>query len=449
MSSMIVWLLVAALSALPTQRDGSIAAAVGAASPGDTIRIGPGVYREHLIVDVPVVLIGEGRPVIDGGGVGTVVELRAPAVLAGFTIRGSGRFLDQEDAGVLVAADSCEVVDNRLEDVLFGIYLKESHGSRVSGNRVVGKDRPLGSRGDGIRLWASDGARVEGNVVHRTRDVVIYFSHGLLFRNNRVSEGRYGLHYMYSSDNLFEHNEFVRNDVAAFIMYSQDITLRRNVFAHASGSSGYGVGLKDADRIEVVENLLVQNQVGLYLDNSPSMTEGHNGIRDNVFAFNEIAVELLPSVRDNDFSGNVFTANLRPVSVSGGGTALANDWRGNHWDDATAWDADSDGVLDQPYRIDRLSDDLFARHASLRLYELSPAALALDALARFFPLLEPKPIVVDSAPRPLPERLERFSVGAPAGSGNGSRGSAGATWAAIVALGLAGVSLWGAFRWPL
>ncbi|NIR43781.1 MAG: nitrous oxide reductase family maturation protein NosD, partial [Gemmatimonadetes bacterium] len=66
------------------------------------------------------------------------------------------------------------------------------------------------------------------------------------FRSNLVTDGRYGLHYMYSSDNLFERNEFARNDVAAFIMYSSDIVLRRNVFAQASGHSGFGIGLKDA-----------------------------------------------------------------------------------------------------------------------------------------------------------------------------------------------------------
>jgi len=161
------------------QNDGSIATALAAAEPGDTVRVAAGVYRERLVIDVPLTLVGQGRPVIDGGGTGTVIELRAPAVVRGFTVRGSGRLLDQEDAGVLVLADSCEVSDNRLEDVLFGIYLKDSRGTRVAGNHIVGKERTLGTRGDGIRLWASNDAVVEGNRVERTRDVVIYFSHGM------------------------------------------------------------------------------------------------------------------------------------------------------------------------------------------------------------------------------------------------------------------------------
>jgi nitrous oxidase accessory protein len=304
-------------------------------------------------------------------------------------------------------------------------------------------------RGDGIRLWNSNDAIVEGNVVRHTRDVVVYFSHGLIFRENQVTDGRYGLHYMYSSNNTFEHNEFARNDVAAFIMYSSDIALRRNVFAQASGRSGFGIGLKDADRIEVTDNLIVQNKVGLYFDNSPSASDAVNDIRDNVIAFNDVGIDLLPSVRENDFDGNTFVANVRDVSVSGGGTALANRWDGNRWDAAAAWDTDDDGDLDLPYRIDRLSDNLFARYPELRLFELSPAALALDALGRFFPLLEPQPIVVDSAPRAMPRRLEITDVGLSQAGAPEKRRPRGSPLIAFVWLGLAGISLWGARIWPL
>lgn len=427
----------------------TIGAALAAARPGDTIRVAAGHYRERVIVDVPVVLIGEGRPTLDGQGEGTVVELRARSVVSGFEIRGSGRILDQENAGILVTADSCQVLDNVLDDVLFGIYLKGSDGSRVIGNRVQGKDRPMGMRGDGVRLWNSNDALIENNDVSRTRDVVIYFSHGLLFRENRVTDGRYGLHYMYSSNNTFERNEFARNDVAAFIMYSSDIALRSNVFAQAGGHSGFGIGLKDADRIEVTGNLIVQNQVGLYFDNSPNAMDAENVITGNVIAFNDVGVELLPSVRENDFAKNDFVANLRDVSVSGGGTALANGWAGNRWDNAAGWDSDEDGRLDLPYRIDRLSDDVFARYPELGLYELSPAALALDALGRFFPLLKPQPIVVDSVPLLAAGRPELREVGwggmAESKRSTGGRGPL----AAIAWLALAGVAMWGARRWPL
>jgi hypothetical protein len=119
------------------------------------------------------------------------------------------------------------------------------------------------------------------------------------------------------------------------------------------------------------------------------------------------------------------------------------------WDKAAAWDVDRDGELDVSYRIDRLSDDLFARYPELRLFELSPAAAALDALGRFFPFLEPQAIVVDSTPRPMRARATLAAVGLSRPveelEGPSSRRSLFATlW-----LVLAGISLWGVRRWPL
>ncbi len=136
------------------------------------------------------------------------------------------------------------------------------------------------------------------------------------------------------------------------------------------------------------------------------------------------------------------------MSVSGGGHALANRWTGNRWDGAAGWDADRDGRLDTPYRIDRLSDELFARYPELRLFELSPAASALDALGRFFPTLEPQPIVVDSTPARLVARPPEESPGV-RHLGGAPRAAGGSPVLALFWLGLAGLSIWGARRWPL
>ncbi|HET7289413.1 MAG TPA: DUF1565 domain-containing protein, partial [Thermodesulfobacteriota bacterium] len=51
----------------------TITEAINAASPGDTISVGAGTYRERLVIGKTVRLIGVGNPVIDGGGSGTVV----------------------------------------------------------------------------------------------------------------------------------------------------------------------------------------------------------------------------------------------------------------------------------------------------------------------------------------------------------------------------------------
>ncbi len=214
-----------------------------------------------------------------------------------------------------------------------------------------------------------------------------------------MRDGRYGLHYMYSDHNRFEENEFRHNQVGAFLMYSADIRFRRNLFAEASGASGVGLGLKDADDICAEENVFVGNAVGISLDNAPTSAGVTNWFRQNLISYNDVAISLLPSVHSNVFEENAIVHNLIPVGVSGGGNALANEWADNLWSDYAGFDADRNGIGDDPYRHERVADELYARHPELRLFVLSPAAGALELLGRFFPLLKPQPVVIDSSPR--------------------------------------------------
>lgn len=409
----------------------TIGAALRAAASGDTIRVAPGTYRERLRITRPVALIGEGRPVIDGGGEGHVIEATAPLVLRGFAVRGSGSRVDEEHAGVMVRGAPAVVEDNRLEDVFYGIYLKEAAGSRVAGNRIVGKPLPLPRRGDGIRLWYSSGSEVVGNEIRRTRDLVVYFSSRLVIRRNRVSDGRYGLHYMYSDDNTFEENLFLRNQVGAFIMYSREVTLRRNVFAASSGASGMGLGLKDADAVTAEGNLFLDNASGLYLDNSPRSEAARNRFEANLFVQNGSAIRMLPSVAANEFRENSFVANDRPAEVSGGvraGQVHNNGWAENHWGGYRGFDRDGDGVGDTPFVHAKLTDDLMARHEALRLYDRSPVMPLLETVSRFFPMLKPEPVVIDSAPRLSSPLLARWREEPPVpapGSGQAGPGRSG------------------------
>ncbi len=374
--------------------------ALQAAAPGDTIVVTAGTYHEHLLLDRPVVLVGEPGTVIEGDGRGSVIVIRASATVRGFVIRGSGSDQSREDSGIIAdGADAVRIEDNQFEDVLFGIYLKQCHNAIVRRNSIEGKNLALPLRGDGIHFWYSHNGTVTDNRLDRVRDLVIWFSDSTLIRGNQVQDSRYGLHYMYSDHNVFEDNAFHGNRVGAFIMYSRGITFRGNVFAHAKGTTGRGIGFKDSDDIRAVGNFMIKNAVGISLDNSPSSERASNQFEDNVVAYNDVAVAMLPSVHGNVFRANQFIDNVQPVAVAGGGTALRNRWLENYWSDYVGFDADGDGHGDMPFVYERLSDDLFAKHQGLRLYNLSLATTALNLLGRVFPLLAPEPVVVDSLPR--------------------------------------------------
>jgi nitrous oxidase accessory protein len=400
----------------------SIQEAVNRATEGDTIGVYGGSYDGPLVVEKQVRLIGHGWPVIDGQGRGSVVELRAAGIhFEGFRVRDSGASLDKADAGILVVAPEIVVAGNRLEEVLFGVYLNEATHSVVRGNEIGSKNLDVPRRGDGIRLWTSHYVRLEDNVIKGGRDVVLYYSDGLVVRGNVISHGRYGLHLMYTDNVLIQENRLSDNSVGIFLMYSANLRLERNTIAFNRGPSGYGIGMKDTDAPTVIDNLLLDNRVGIFVDSGAARTMVSIGIYEgNVLAFNDIGITLLPAVRGSRFVGNSFIDNGEQVSITGGGQLQGNLWtvdgRGNYWSDYAGYDAGGDGIGDISYRAERLFEEMADRNPSLRLFLLSPAIQAVDFAARALPFVRPKPKLVDEGPLMAPVIPAGLP---PLGDGNG------------------------------
>ena len=422
----------------------TLAAALAAARTGDTIEVRGGTYRGPLVIDKPVSLIGVEMPVIIGPGAGTVITVTAPNVtIQGFHITGSGSRLETEDGAIKVLGGSgVQIRNNRITDALFGVYLKESSGSVVAGNTVVGKALDVARRGDPIRTWSSHRVDIENTAVQAGREIVIWFSDHVRFRGNRVVEGRYGIHIMYSHHAVLEQNILADNSVGSFAMYSDDVVIRGNQFMSNRGPSGYGIGLKDMERLHIEGNLLARNRVGIYFDNSPWRPDYVAETRGNLVVGNNIGLLFQAAVRDNLLAENAFIDNLEQVAISGGTTLTGNSWadgnRGNHWSDYTGYDANGDGLGDLPHQPRSLFENLMETHPPLRWYLYSPAALAVDLAARAFPPLEPDPKLTDPIPlmRAQLQGLWRAD-GAP--PGHRMMGAS-----AALALGAAGVMLvWG------
>ena len=391
----------------------TIAAALAAAAPGDTVEVHGGQYAGPLVVDVPgVTLNGLDWPVIDGGGEGTVVMLAAEGIrFRGFEVRGSGSEPDRDHSGITLTASDIRVENNRLVDVLFGIFVAEADDAVIRGNDISSKpELDLGRQGDAIRLWYSRGAVVEANSIHDARDLVAWYASGLVLRGNRIERGRYGIHLMYCDDALVEANTFSANSVGVFTMYSRRVVVRDNLVRGHRGPSGYALGFKDADGVLATGNVLVDNRAGVFLDGTPFTPEGGSHFERNVLAFNDTGVILLPAVSGGVFTANTFWENVEQVAVQGGGAAGANDWAGNYWSDYAGLDTDLDGVGDSPYRSDRLFESLIDREPTLRVLLYSPAVQTLELAAAAFPVVRPAPKLTDPAPLMTPAALPAWAL---------------------------------------
>lgn len=367
--------------------------------PGDTIIVDSGHYFGPLDIDKPIVLLGKKFPIIDGKNRGSVVKLKAPnIVFNGFKIINSGDHLGEENSGIEVLARNIEVKNNLLEDVLFGIYLRKANNSKITDNLIVGKPLPKPRRGDLIRVWYSDSVVIKNNILKQGRDVVLWFSNGLKIEYNSVSDGRYGIHFMYCDDAYITGNILTRNSVGAYLMFSRRLKFNNNFVAYNRHGSGFGIGVKDVDNPLITHNLFIDNKIGVFVDNSPREIESKSTFLGNVLAYNDFGVGLLPSVRRSIFEGNSFIDNEENVHIEGGGLLQQIIWQGNYWSDYVGLDLNEDGIGDIPYLSQRLFENLMDRYPMLRVFLYNPVAQAIDFAAKVVPMVKPIPKVVDSIP---------------------------------------------------
>jgi nitrous oxidase accessory protein len=371
----------------PRQPFRTIQAAVTDARTGDVITVEPGRYEGNLLLDKTVHLIGKGRPIVRGTRSGSIVTVRAAGcTLQGFRIERSGSSLMDEDSGVLLHSNGNQIVDNELSDVLFGIYFFNSNDNVVRSNVIRGRKQiEYGERGAGLHFWNCLRNTIEGNTISDTRDgMYLQNASESAIRHNRIKDVRYGLHYMYSNDNVFEDNVFEDSIAGAAIMYSTRIQLRRNRFVHNRGFSSFGILFQDSTAITAEQNIIADNGRGIFAEALRTSV-----FRHNLISGNDTAVEMFSSAEGNEFTENNFIANLSPIHVIGASTSTrwSSNGRGNYWSEYDGYDLDGDGIGDVPFRIRNLFEKLESNHPRLRLYFQSPAAQALVAAERAFPIM--------------------------------------------------------------
>ena len=377
-----------------------LAERLASAAPGDRFCLAPGMHRGPLRIPAGVEVRGPRSAVIASAGRGSTVLLAGRgAALRGVTVDGSGSRFDLLDAAVRVAADGCRVEGVRVVRALFGILAEQARGLLLRDNEVVGlEEKPLGLRGDGIRLWEVRASRIEGNRLVHSRDLVVWYSPGNVFRDNRVEHGRYGTHFMYSHDNRVEGNLYLDNVVGIFVMYSRGVEIRGNTLARSAGAAGMGIGSKESGSLAILENRILANHVGLYLDTSPLRPDEPNRIEGNEFRFCDTAVVFHGVAAGNRFTYNRFRDNGLPVRSEGRGDARDAIFRRNEWGDYAGYDLDGDGIGDLPYVLRSLEHDLTRREPALRFFRGTPAMMLVELVGRVVPLFEPRTLLVDPEP---------------------------------------------------
>jgi nitrous oxidase accessory protein len=359
-----------------------IAPAIAAASAGDTIQVRGGVYREDLVLDKRLSIVGVGEPRLFGTAVGSVVTiLAAGCEFSGFTLEGSGTGQTNEmDAAVQIRSNDNRVVGNTMRRVFYGVVVTDATHNEIADNDIEGlRDLAFGRRGDGIYLYRAPENFVARNRLSGERDA-IYFQYAPRGRavDNVVSDSRYGLHDMFSDDVVVARNRFSDSVVGANIMNSRRIRVDGNTISRNRGVPGIGLTLKDCDDSAITNNRIVENARGLLVDGSSS-----NRFSGNAFRANDTAVTLFSSAERNAFGENEFVDNWSDVVLSGrdAGTTWSIGGRGNYWSRYRGFDFDGDGIGDAPHAFLGAFERIEGANPAARIYLQSPAAAGLDLAA--------------------------------------------------------------------
>ncbi len=374
---------------------------VDKAEPGSILKPPPGTYAGPVVINKPLTIDGGGEVVIDAGDKGTVMILNAnDSAIRNLRLTGSGDSHDTDDSCLDVRGHRNTIENLKIDNCLFGIDLKQSNHSIVRNNRISSKDRELGVRGDGLRLWYSNDVLVEKNEIIDSRDMVAWYSHRNTFRGNLGKRSRYSIHFMFANDNIVEDNRFYDNAVGVYFMYTEGGGARRNVISHATGAAGMGIGFKESSNTFIEDNEIIYCAIGIGSDLSPFPPDTTIEVKNNRFAYNGIGILFNSEVGGNNMIDNVFEGNLTQVSYGGrSGSTQTNFWQGNYWDDYQGFDRNSDGIGDTPHQLLAYADQIWMELPVARFFRCSPVMELLDFLERLAPFSSPDLILRDEKPR--------------------------------------------------
>ncbi|WP_417567502.1 nitrous oxide reductase family maturation protein NosD [Marinobacter sp.] len=371
-----------------------------ALEPGVAFELPP-EQVSSLALRVPGVMVScHPDTVIDAGGRGNAVDIVAEQVtLSGCAVRNWGRNLNELDAGIFVAREArgAVVADNRLQGPAFGVWLDATPDVTVRNNTIRGDAsmRP-NDRGNGIHLFNTTGALIEGNDISQTRDAIyIETANNNTIRGNEMSDLRYGIHYMYSMNNLLENNVTRGTRTGYALMQSKRLKVINN---RSVNDENYGILMNFITQSELRGNVVTgvsQGRTGgVVIDGAEGKAvfiynSLYNVFEGNLFADSNIGIHLTAGSEDNEVSGNAFVNNQRQVKYVATRTQeWSKDGRGNYWSDYLGWDRNQDGVGDVPYEPNDNVDRLLWKYPEAKILMFSPAVDTLRWVQDAFPVVK-------------------------------------------------------------
>jgi len=277
----------------------TIQSAVNAASPGDTIIVRDGLYKEHVIVNKQLTIKSErgyANCVVNGEG-SDVFALYADGIrIEGFTIT-RGRH------GIFINSNNNSISNNNIssnnED---GIYIPSSNNNIISNNIISNND-------DGIYLWYSNNNCISDNIISNNNNgTYIYHSNNNSISNNNILNNyqyRYGIY------------------AGIYLEYSDRTSISNNNIS----DNGYGIFLRCSNKTTILNNNIISNNLGISLWCSNKTSISYNSISNNNYGIGiGLWWGILGYSNENSISYNNISSNYYGgVFILGSNNIISNN----------------------------------------------------------------------------------------------------------------------------
>ncbi|MCS7069226.1 MAG: NosD domain-containing protein [Meiothermus sp.] len=337
-------------------------------TPGETVVLEAGVYRGPWVISTPGVrLVARPGAVLDGGGRGTALTLRAPGIVVeGLEVRNVGPgddFYEPDAAVALYQCEGCAVRGLRAYGVTGGIRIEKSNRAVVENCDLAGTQAA-----PGLQTYRSDDVVLQGNRIQGFLDnLYVEYGERVVVEGNRVTgAGRYGLHLMFTYQAHIRGNHSQRNRVGSALMHGAENRVKQNTFAEEVGPLRYGLLLQEEWKTELKDNRFLKSTIGLL-----SLDSRDTQLYSNRFEANGTALFFARDTDQNSLvaQANTFVGNLQDVAVDDPKAKVS--LRGNAFDRAA------------PLPVAHLPSSSFSllstRQPDLSLLALSPGVMLWEA----------------------------------------------------------------------
>lgn len=340
---------------------------------GEELQIPAGVYSGPITIQKEISLVGNGDVIIEGDGEKPIISVTETenVKIQSLTLHGQGN--GDGNSGIhMKDVKNIAIEEVKMTNVTSGVKAERARKLYLSNLTITGLSAHFSEKGNGLSIYDSDQIEIYNTTIHDVQDgFYMERVEQLKLVGNHVSSSRYGIHIMYVDYARASDNEFQENVTGMMIMMTNNTDIVHNFIYDHQELNGSGMILFEGKHINIENNEIVSNTVGLSLQSISDSI-----VKNNQFRTNQTGVTLVKSAKETKVTNNEFSGNIVNLRSDENGGIIHR----NYYDDYQGLDMEEDGIGDTPYSAVQSFGQWMVRKPVYQYFVEAPAVVLLNEL---------------------------------------------------------------------